>query len=60
MEMHGLEAICRMERTGSPPNTVLTVDGKIVQYVESESQDGRTTCIFKVEDQIKKAPSSER
>ena len=53
LEVASLETICRMRNTDGIPNTVLTVDGKIVQYMESNQQDGRTTCTFKVEDQIK-------
>ena len=56
MEAHSLETICRMKNWGSIPGTVLTIDGKVVQYMDSERQDGRETCLFKVEDQIEEVP----
>ena len=60
MEMNSLEHICRMKHSdgagyGSTPftvETVLTVEGEIVQYMEPKRQDGRTFCVFKVEDEI--------
>ena len=51
--MASLETICLMRNIAGIPDTVLTVDGKIVQYMESNYQDGRITCTLKVEDQIK-------
>ena len=53
LEVDSLETICRMRAVAGIPDTVLTVDGEIVQYMESSRQDGRTTCTLKVEDQIK-------
>ena len=53
LEVDSLETICRMRKIAGIPDTVLTVDGKIVQHMESNHQDGRTTCMLKVEDQIK-------
>ena len=53
LEMNSLETICRMRGIAGIPDTVLTVDGKIVQYMESNQQDGRTICTFKVEDQVR-------
>ena len=53
LEMESLETICRMRDIAGIPDTVLTVDGKIVQYMESNHQDGKTACILKVEDQFK-------
>ena len=53
LEVNSLETICRMRDIAGIPDTVLTVDGKIVQYMESNRRDGRKICTFKVEDQIK-------
>ena len=60
LEVDSLETICRMKNIAGLPDTVLTVDGKIVQYMESNHQDGMTTCTFKVEDQIKTIPYPEQ
>ena len=53
LDVASLETICLMRNIAGIPDTVLTVDGKIVQYMESNYQDGRITCTLKVEDQIK-------
>ena len=60
LEVDSLETICRMRGIARIPDTVLTVDGKIVQYMGSNQEDGRTTCTFKVEDEIKTIPYTEQ
>ena len=58
MEMNSLEHICRMKHgsgltySGWTPDTVLTVGGKIVEYMESKKQNGRRFCTLKVEEEI--------
>ena len=40
LEAESLETICRMRDISGLPDTVLTVDGKIVQHMESKHQRG--------------------
>ena len=53
MEMNSLEQACLIKDRGYiPRETAMTFSGEIVQYMESQQQDGRTFCILKVEDEI--------
>ena len=55
--MSSLEHACLMEEKGHiPGDTMMTVDGKIIQYQGKEDRGGRPFCILKVEDEIQEMP----
>ena len=57
LEMSTLEHACLIEDKGYiPDDTVMTVDGKIIQHQGKEHRDGRPFCILKVEDEIQEMP----